>query len=309
MMMGIFRNVAATVLLCLTFKAGAQSDIKLSSFFLIPMTYNPAYAGSYEGITLTSVYSSQWVGFEGAPKTFFVNGHGTFLGPKTGIGAELVSDEIGVTKDTRIIANFAYHINLSENWRLSMGIKSGGSWYSVDYNRLSIEAPNEINGLSGEVNENAYIFGTGFYLHNDSFFFGLGIPNLLKTKYYDAFRNTIANSTPNFYLSTGYRFDLRNDWYFQPMLLTRVAKGAPVNSLFAGTFEWNEKLYASLNMDLKATIGGFFGLRVYESFFVGYSYDTSINSFRNSNDGIHTFFLNFRLEDYWQRKRCGCYTF
>lgn len=290
-------------------QASSQSDVKLSSFFLTPISYNPAYAGSYEGITVTSIYSSQWVGFEGAPETLFINGHGTFLSANTGLGAEIVHDEIGVTTNTKILANFAYHINLSDKWRLSMGIKAGGSWYSVDYDRLNIEDPNELEGLSGEVNENTLNFGTGLYLHTDDFFIGLGVPNLLKTKYYDAYKNTLANSNPNYYLSMGYKFELVDNWSFQPSVLSRVTKGSPVNTLLAGTFNWNEKVYGSLNIDLKASIGGFFGVRVAEQFFVGYSYDTSINSFVNVNNGIHTFFLNFRLDDYWQRKRCGCYTF
>lgn len=305
----ILKKIILIIIITFFLRVSSQSDVKLSSFFLTPISYNPAYAGSYEGITMTSIYSSQWVGFDGAPQTLFINGHGTFLGPNTGLGAEIVHDEIGVTTDTKILVNFAYHINLNDKWRLSMGVKAGGSWYSVDYNRLSIENPNEINSLSSEVNENSYIFGTGMYLHTDKFFVGLGVPNLLKTKYYDAFRNTIANSNPNYYVSMGYKFDLVDNWSFQPIVLTRVTKGSPVNTLLAGTFNWNEEIYGSLNIDLKSSVGGFFGVRVAQQFFVGYSYDTSINSFVNVNDGIHTFFLTFRLDDYWQRKRCGCYTF
>ena len=69
------------------------------------------------------------------------------------------------------------------------------------------------------------------------------------------------------------------------------------------------QFYLDLNIDLNSTIGGFAGFRIAEQFLLGYSYDASINNFSNSNGGIHSFFLNIRLEDYWQRERCGCYSF
>lgn len=286
-----------------------QSDIKLSSFFLTPLTYNPAYAGSYEGMLFTSLYSSQWVGFDGAPKTFFVNGHGTFFSPNMGLGAEVIHDEIGVVTNTKILGNFAYHLQLNEDWRLAMGIKAGASWYSVDYSRLRIQNPNELNNLNGIIKNININIGAGFIIHNENFYFGLGIPNFMKTNYIDSDAATIASIRPNYYISSGYNFDLQNKVYFQPSVLIRVVDGAPINSMIAGTINWQDKFYGSLNIDLNSTIGGFAGFRYNEKYLFGYSYDASIDNFSNTNLGIHSFFLNIRIEDYWKRERCGCYSF
>jgi type IX secretion system PorP/SprF family membrane protein len=287
----------------------SQSDVKLSSFFLTPITYNPAYAGSYEGMSFTSLYSSQWVGFEGAPKTLFVNGHGTFFGPNTGLGAEIMHDEIGVTTDTKMLGNYAHHLRLNDNWRLALGIKAGVSWYSVDYNKLRIRNTNEFNSLKTSITNIDINFGTGLFIHSDKFYLGIGIPNFLETTYFDDYNATLSNSRPNYYLSSGYKFDLENDIYLQPSALVRVVDGAPINAMFAGTLNWQEKFYGSLNIDLNSTIGGFAGFRFAEKYLFGYSYDTSINTFSSSNGGIHSFFLNVRLEDYWKRERCSCYSF
>jgi len=121
-----------------------QTDIKLSSLYLNPLTYNPAYAGSFEGMSFSSFYSSQWLGFDGAAKTIFVNGHGTVLGSNTGLGLELIRDEIGGSSETKILGNYAYHIKLNGNWRLSMGLKAGVSYSSVDYSKLNIENLNDL---------------------------------------------------------------------------------------------------------------------------------------------------------------------
>lgn len=286
-----------------------QSDIKLSSFFLTPITYNPAYAGSFEGINISSLYSSQWVGFDGAPKTFFLNGHGTFLNSQTGLGAEIMHDEIGITTDTKFLGNYAYHLNLNDEWKLSMGIKAGFSWYSVDYARLNIDNPFESIDLRDRISKVNFNFGVGFFLHNENFFIGLGIPNLLKTTYLDSYTNTLANSKPNYYLSSGIKWYLQDEVYLQPSVLIRLTEGAPINTLGAMTLNWEEKFYASLNVDLNSTVGAFAGFRFNNTYMIGYSYDSSITNFSRSNDGIHSFFLNIRLEDYWKRERCGCYTF
>jgi type IX secretion system PorP/SprF family membrane protein len=301
--------IGLLVLLLNTSNIWSQSDVKLSSFFLTPITYNPAYAGSYEGMSFTSLYSSQWVGFEGAPKTLFVNGHGTFFGPNTGLGAEIMHDEIGVTTDTKMLGNYAHHLRLNDNWRLALGIKAGVSWYSVDYNKLRIRNTNEFNSLKTSITNIDINFGAGLFIHSDNFYLGIGIPNFLETTYLDDYNATLSNSRPNYYLSSGYKFDLENDIYLQPSALVRVVDGAPINAMFAGTLNWQEKFYGSLNIDLNSTIGGFGGFRFAEKYLLGYSYDTSINKFAASNGGIHSFFLNIRLEDYWKRERCGCYSF
>jgi len=307
--MTIINRISIFLLCVSSFHCISQSDIKLSSFFLTPLTYNPAYAGSYEGMSFTSLYSSQWVGFEGAPKTVFVNGHGTFFGPNTGLGFEIMHDEIGVTSDTKILGNYAYHIQINREWNMSLGLKAGAAWYSVDFNRLSILNPNEVNNFDDTPTNIDFNLGAGVFFHNENFYVGIGVPNFLKTTYVDSYNATLANSTPNYYLSTGYKINLENDVFLQPSALIRIVDGAPINALGAITLNWQENLYGSINIDLNSTIGGFAGFRFAEKFLIGYSYDASINNFSNSNGGIHSFFLNIRLEDYWKRERCGCYSF
>ena len=286
-----------------------QSDVKLSSFFLSPLTYNPAYAGSYDGVSITSFYSSQWVGFDGAPETININAHGAFFGPNTGLGLEFISDKIGVTSTTKILGNYSYRVRLNNNWKLSMGIKAGAINNSVNYGLLNIEYPGNYYAINSSVNNMNINIGSGLFLFNDTFFFGLGIPNLLKNKSSDRFKTTLSNSRPNYYLSTGYTFDLDNNITIQPSVLTRVVNGSVSNTLVATTLNWKEKFYTSLNIDFNSTIGAFAGFRVMDKYLLGYSFDTSINNFSNSNGGIHSFFLNIRFNDYWARKRCGCYSF
>lgn len=287
----------------------AQSDVSLSNFYLNPLAYNPAYAGSFGGMSFSSYYSSQWVGFDGAPKTLFINGHGTFFNEQTGIGLEIINDEIGVTSESKILGNYSYHLQLNNSWKLAMGLKAGFSTYSVDYGKLNIENPNEMyNSYEKSVWTN-YNMGLGFYLYQEKFYLGISVPNLLKNTFLQTYNNTQANSTPNYYLSSGYKLEVDKEVYLQPSILMRVIEGSAVNTLFATTLNWQDKFYGGLNVDLTSSIGGFAGFRFAEKFMVGYSYDNSITRFSKSNNGTHGFFLNIRLDNYNSKEQLGFYTF
>jgi type IX secretion system PorP/SprF family membrane protein len=294
------------VILCIGNHVQSQSDIKLSSFFLTPMTYNPAYAGNFEGMSFTSLYTSQWLGFDGAPKTFFFNGQGTFINSRTGLGLEVINDEIGVTINTKILGNYSYQLQLNEKWKLAMGLKAGFSSYSVDYSKLNIENPNEIGNSIEKKSWTNYNIGVGFYLYRNDFFLGISAPNLLKNTFFEQYKNNILNTIPNYYLSMGYNIKVDEGLSVQPNILTRVAQGSPMNTLLATTVNWEDKLYTSINVDLNSTIGGFVGFRFSEKYMLGYSYDSSINSFSKNNGGIHSVFMNIRFDDYWKRERCSC---
>ena len=284
----------------------SQSDIKLSSFFLTPMTYNPAYAGNFEGMSFTALYSSQWLGFDGAPKTFFFNGQGTFINSRTGLGLEIINDEIGVTTNNKILGNYSYQIQLDEKWKLAMGVKAGFSSYSVDYSKLNIESPNEIGNSIEKKSWANYNIGSGFYLYKKDFFLGISAPNLLKNIFLEQYKNNLANTIPNYYFSSGYNFIYDESLTLHPNILIRIAQGSPINVLLATTVNWEDRLYTSINVDLNSTIGIFFGFRFDEKYMLGYSYDSSINHFSGNNGGAHSFFMNIRLDDYWKRERCEC---
>jgi type IX secretion system PorP/SprF family membrane protein len=290
-------------------KLTAQSDPKLSAYFFTPLTYNPAYAGSYEGMSFSSAYSSQWVGFDGAPKTFFLSAHGTFFNSNTGLGLDVINDNIGATTETKTMLNFAYHIELNDQWHLSLGIKSGFSNYSIDYRLLNIENPGEFQGGSNMVTTINFNVGSGFYIYTKKYFLGLAVPNLLTNKYIDSYNNTLANSSQNYFITSGYVIELNDEVILKPTLMSRIVKGAPLSTLYAINLEYNETFYGSLNFDFDNSIGFFSGFRFMENIMVGYSYDTSINNFSNYSGGIHSAFLNYRIADYWKRERCSCSTF
>ena len=286
----------------------SQNDPKLSLFYYTPLTYNPAYAGSYQGLDVTSIYSSQWVGFEGAPKTLFLSAHGVLDLPNTALGVDVISDKIGPVLENKVAGNFAYQINLNEKWQLALGFKAGINNFKIDYTLLIIDNPFETGLADNQVTQNSLIIGSGAFLYSENTFLGISVPNMLTTRYYNDYKNQMANKRPYYFISGGYKFNLENEIYMQPNFISRITEGAPISTLVALSINWKEKLMGSINFETKVSMGGFVGFRFIKNFMIGYSYDISLNNFSKNNDGIHTVLINYRLKNIWGIKQCSCYT-
>jgi len=283
--------------LLITVLSSGQSEPKLSLFSYNPLQYNPAYAGVFDGLSINGLYSSQWTGFEGAPKTMYFSAHSNVFRREVGAGLNIISDKIGPVQDLQFVANFAYHIYINDDLNLTFGLKAGIDNFMIDYNLLSIENPEEAGLTRGSISQYSPIIGSGFYVSNEKVYFGFSIPNILKTNFYDEYKNSVANSKPNYFFTGGYKIEIQDEVYLTPNFLTRITSGSPESTLLALNLDYQNRILGSLNVQPAASLGGFFGYRFENHISVGYAFDFSLNKFSNYNSGCHTFYMNFKLED------------
>src|SRR4051812_12794491 len=78
--------------------ASAQQDAMFSQYMFNQLAINPAYAGSRNVLAATAIYRNQWVGIEGAPKTGTFTVDAPFARERVGLGAQIITDKLGVTK-------------------------------------------------------------------------------------------------------------------------------------------------------------------------------------------------------------------
>ena len=64
----------------------AQQDALFTQYMYTKLEFNPAYAGSHEGISLDLLGRFQWVGIEGAPKTLCLTAHTPLPNEHLGLG-------------------------------------------------------------------------------------------------------------------------------------------------------------------------------------------------------------------------------
>jgi len=282
----------------------AQQDAQYTQYMFNTMSVNPAYAGSRGQLSIAALYRSQWVGLDGAPTSQTLNIHSPIRNSRLGYGISIVNDEIGdgTVQETYIDGVISYTIDVSRTGKLSFGLKAGGNFLNLDFNKLR-NFDNE--SVAGENIENRFSpnFGVGVYYHTDKFYMGLSAPNLLETDYFDN-SNRDANSVSflskervNFYAITGYVFDLSNEFKFKPAVLTKVVGGAPLQVDISANFMFNDKFTFGGAYRWDAAVSALAGFQVSDQIMIGLAYDketTELGSTR-FNDGSFEVFLRYEL--------------
>lgn len=287
-----------------------QQDAQYTQYMYNTMTVNPGYAGSRGQLSLAALYRSQWVGLDGAPETFTLNLHSPIRNSKLGYGISIVNDNIGdgVVSETYLDAMVSYTIDLSLDSKLSFGLKVGGNFLSLDFNGLNNFDDEPITGDNID-NRFSPNFGLGVYYHTDRFYAGLSAPNILETEFFDNSQRD-ANSVQflsqeriNFYLITGYVFDLNSTLKFKPAVLTKVVGGAPLQLDLSASFLFNEKFSFGAAYRWDAAISGLLGFQITDQLMLGMAYDRETTDLGGTqfNDGSFEVFLRVELVKSFQR--------
>ncbi|RZS93100.1 PorP/SprF family type IX secretion system membrane protein [Aquimarina brevivitae] len=290
----------------------AQQDAQYTQYMYNTISVNPAYAGSRGVLSIMGLHRSQWVGLDGAPRTQTLTVN-TPIGTKEklGLGLSIVNDEIGPTSETFFGVDFSYTIPTSEQGKLSFGLKAGGHLLNVDLTRLS--EFNENDPFFGSDIDNRFTpqVGLGFYYHTDRFYAGLSAPNLLETEHFN--ENALSSDSDavsflaeeriNFYLITGYVFDLSYNLKFKPALLTKAVAGSPVQVDVSANFLLYERLTLGAAYRWDAAFSGLVGFQVSDALMIGFAYDRETTELGRTqfNDGSFEVMLRFELSKKYNR--------
>lgn len=286
----------------------AQQDPQYSQYMYNPLVVNPAYAGSRGVASIMGLHRSQWVGLDGAPRTQTLSIHTPLQNSRVGLGLSIVNDALGPTDETYIAADFSYTIPVSQNGKLSLGLKGGAHLLNVDFTRLNIRDGNDVLLQNNIDNKLSPTVGVGAYYHTDKFYVGVSTPNLLKTDHFDASNNNngatyIAKERIHYFATAGYVFDLNDNIKFKPTTLVKVVTGAPLQVDVTANFLISEKLTLGAAYRWSAAVTGLVGFQVSDQIMIGFAYDRETTELGNSvyNDGSYELFLRFELFNSYNR--------
>ena len=278
----------------------AQQDSQFTNYMYNTVNINPAYAGSRGALSIFGLHRNQWVGLDGAPKTNTFSLNTPINDTNFGLGVSIVNDRIGPSDENSISADVSYTIPISENYKLSFGVKATANLLNVDFTKLNIYNPADALAQYNVDNKFSPNVGAGVYFHSDKTYFGLSVPNFLETKHFDKdaggfSANSVASEKMHYYFIAGHVFDLSGSVKLKPALLTKVVQGAPLQIDLSANFLFNDKftLGAAYRWDAAASLLA--GFQVSDSWFIGYGYDLEVTKLANYNSGSHEFFLRYEL--------------
>lgn len=287
------KNLLPLVFLLTSLHGFAQQDPIYSQYILNPQVINPAYSGLTNNLNLNASYRMQWMGLEGQPNTFNLNGNTSLLDNKAGAGFMLSHDQIGNTQNTEFNASFAYKLELGHDRMISFGMQAGVLNYRIDNSDLNVFDEGDEVFMNNE-NGTTLNIGAGLIFKGQDFLIGLSVPRMLPTKF-KAGESEFELYNQHYYLFGAYVFYLNNQVKFKPTAMVRAVTGSPASVDVGTNFIFNSIHTAGLFTRNFKTYGVLLQTLYREKFRFGYVFELPTNKSVGTNFTTHEISLGIRL--------------
>ncbi|MGM0947166.1 MAG: PorP/SprF family type IX secretion system membrane protein [Bacteroidota bacterium] len=311
-MKNTFKIIGMTLLVAFMATGGTfgQQLPQFSQYIFNGLHVNPAYAGYKGEPYIQSTYRSQWVNFPGAPETFTLTADLSANEGTMGFGFTILSDQLGPAKTTGGSLAYAYRIQTGAKGFLGLGVQAGVTEYSIDGSMLD---PNDFPDSEipmGRINLFTPNLNTGLFYHNDKFYAGFSVYNMIGKNSLEREDVALAYHDFHYYLTMGALFDLSSMVKFKPSFLIKEVKGAPtsydINAMFlfgeriwvGGSYRsnmkiWNDNLESNLsNRNAVAAIIEIFAT---DRLRLGYAYDVNTNVLSDYRNNSHELSVGFYM--------------
>jgi type IX secretion system PorP/SprF family membrane protein len=267
----------------------AQQDPQFTQNMFNRMAVNPAFAGASEAICGTILARPQWMGFTGAPTTNLFSFDMPINSISSGVGLNIISDNLGQEKNVHARAAYAYRMPLGQG-KLSFGAELGimNKQLGNDFVFIDSGDPNIPTSAS-----TATVFdaGLGAYYYTKDYYVGLSASHLPQSRFNLANGSTFR-SARHFYLMAGYNYHLNPDWDIRPMLFVKNAPGKTQVDINANAV-YQDKYWGGLTFRPGDAIALLVGGKVWKDLKVGVSYDINTSRLNSYNNGSLELMVNY----------------
>jgi type IX secretion system PorP/SprF family membrane protein len=280
------------------FDAKAQQEPLFTQYYFNTQTYNPAYTGTWDNLGFMVLGRHQWIGMEGAPRTYTFSLQTPTKFDNVALGFNILSDRAGLEKRLMLNADYSYRLMINRNASLRLGIKAGVTSYSNNFA--------EYTGYPGDPADPAFMgeaeirmmpnFGVGAYLSSREYYLGLSVPKLLKSDFRQNFNNySTWAEIRHLFLTGGMVFELSDDVKLKPTFLSRFVWGAqPVVDLSAN-FLLRDKIWLGANWRTGDSFGMIAQWIFDNQLRIGYGVDFATNKLRTVHSGTHEVMVSYEI--------------
>lgn len=304
--MRILRNTFLLLAVCLGFSATAQQIPLYSNYYFTPYVYNPATSGIKGYTEATIIHRRQWTGVQGSPETSALAINGSLNEEKVGWSVYGFSDKTDIISRMGIYGNYAYHISLSENAILSLGLAGGYLANNIDVANIRAQDEGDVfiitNGNRGTFDLNA-----GLNLRIADFQLGAAAPQLIgqSIEYAETPDRAVQyNLLRHYIFNAQYDFKFNGDKrVLSPLVMVRAAKNVPIQVDAGMIFNLKEIGYIGAMYRSEYAVTGNLGVNLTQQLTVGYAYDFSLNEYGSQLGTAHEFMLTYRFGDNRRNER------
>jgi type IX secretion system PorP/SprF family membrane protein len=269
----------------------------LDQYHLNGLAINPAYAGSQEALSVGLHSRVQWVGFEGAPKTFTLSLHSPMRNKKVNLGLILLSDRLGSKQETGFMFNYAYRIEMRKG-KLSFGLAAGLTNLSYDLNSLRYTDAGDF--LLQEPGRRALLpaFSVGSYYYTDKFYAGISLPLLTNHQMNQEtgkYRIGFDPAATNYSLATGYLFGLSEKLEMLPSLMFRTNPAVATQLDLHCSVIYNKRISLGTIVRTSGSLAAVLQVQANRQLRVGYSYAYELSGLSSYQHGSHEVVLRYNF--------------
>lgn len=307
----------------------AQQRPQYTQYVFNNYILNPAISGIENYTDVKFGYRNQWRGIDQAPITAYFSVHmplgkqylygnsnsfdekgdnpmkrnyvHTYMAsePHHGVGVYGVVDRTGPITSSDLKLTYAYHLGLSPNLNLSVGVAAGISRLTLDISKISLE-----NSVDPAISENANNklqpdLAAGLWLYGADFFAGISAQQLLNRPISfspDRGYNQ-GKQVPHIFLTGGYKFFLSDEIAALPSVMFKYVSPAPMSTDVNMKFAFKDKFWLGASYRSNDAFAVLAGFNVSSLFVLGYSYDFTTSELGKVSTGSHEVVLGILLNN------------
>jgi len=311
------------------YSAISQQRPQYTQYIFNNYILNPAISGIENYTDVKAGYRNQWQGLTDAPVTSYVSIHApigkqftqgsatSFPGegnnpmnrsyvqtykasePHHGVGLHLVSDKAGPFNRTDINLTYAYHLGLTENINLAVGVAAGFSSIGLDRSKIILEDPADQAISDNNERQIQPDLGAGIWLYGPRYFAGVSAQQLLgrQLDFSDYAEYNQGEQVPHVFMTAGYKFYLSDDIAAIPSAMVKMVSPVPLSLDLNMKMAFKDKFWVGGSYRKDDSFAALAGLNVGHFFNLSYSYDFTTSSLRTVSNGTHEIVLGLLLNN------------
>jgi len=267
-----------------------------NQYIFNPIALNPALAGSSDALSANLLYRNQLVGFEGAPETLSFSAHSPMRKQNMGLGISLINNQIGVSNETNLIANYSFKIKM-KNGNLAMGLGGGFIMMNTAWTEL---LANDLNDDLIQNNSPTYLIpevSIGAYYSTTKYHIGFSIPYMLSYEFNSSKdKYNVSNHFSKYsYTITGdYIFNLQQNLKIIPSVLLKYQKESKSDFIIISRLIYLDKYSVGTAYDSERKLfKGMFQIQLNKQFRLGYMSDFNSTKYNKSSVGAHELMIRY----------------
>lgn len=307
----------------------AQQRPQYTQYIFNNYLINPAITGIENYTDIKAGYRNQWTGLDGAPVTMYFTAH-TPIGNKFiqgdpmsqpangedpmsrsyvqdyqaapahhGIGFTVVSDKAGPITQSNYNLTYAYHLGITSNLNLSVGVAAGLASINLNTSQITLENALDPAIANGNTNQLKPDLGLGVWAYSATYFVGVSAQQVLPQTLYFSSNSTYNQSktVPHYFVTAGVKLFLAEDITLLPSVMFKYVKPVPNTFDLNLKMAFQDKFWIGGSYRRNDAIAAMAGINVGSFLNFGYAYDFTTSNLNNVSNGTHEIILGIMLNN------------